>query len=256
MSTEFELFKGTNFSDLMRDIYHNSKKKSRQIDSLIKNLEPMIKNTGDATVVVPMIKDYLEVSVKNDDALVELAAVVQRIISANSKDDDGNERFIASSSRLFTTAERNYSTFKKEVVSVLAGLSSFDSLLRFAKKLVLYVDARSMLFLRAVKASSPILMRFALAISTYELEIIHIPGKDHILPDILSRSLEPNCEPPVSPMSEQEATTILEQLTLPDGFKINKETLEPLEYHLFGTVFLISSNPFQRQLKFPLTLIH
>jgi len=91
MSTEFELFKGTNFSDLMRDIYHNSKKKSRQIDSLIKNLEPMIKNTGDATVVVPMIKDYLEVSVKNDDALVKLAAVVQRIISANSKDDADNE---------------------------------------------------------------------------------------------------------------------------------------------------------------------
>ena len=51
----------------------------------------MIKNTGDATVVVPMIKDYLDVSVKNDDALIKLAAVVQRIISANSKDDDGNE---------------------------------------------------------------------------------------------------------------------------------------------------------------------
>jgi len=91
MSTEFELFKGTNFSDLMRDIYHNSKKKARQIDQLIKSLEPMIKNTGDATVVVPMIKDYLEVSVKNDDALIKLAAVVQRIISANSKDDDSNE---------------------------------------------------------------------------------------------------------------------------------------------------------------------
>jgi gas vesicle protein len=91
MSQEFELFKGTNFSDLMRDVYHNSKKKSRQIDTLIKNLEPMIKNIGDATVIVPLIKDYLEVSVKNDDALVKLAAVVQRLVTANSKDDEGNE---------------------------------------------------------------------------------------------------------------------------------------------------------------------
>jgi len=91
MSNEYELFKGTNFSDLMRDIYHNSKKKSRQIDGLIKELQPLISNTGDATVIVPMIKDYLEVSVKNDDALVKLAAVVQRIISATSRDDDGNE---------------------------------------------------------------------------------------------------------------------------------------------------------------------
>ena len=91
MSTEFELFKGTNFSDLMRDVYHNSKKKSRQIDVLIKELQPLVKNIGDATVIVPLIKDYLEVSVKNDDALVKLAAVVQRIISANNKEEDGNE---------------------------------------------------------------------------------------------------------------------------------------------------------------------
>ena len=91
MSTEFELFKGTNFSDLMKDIYHNSKKKSRQIDGLIKELQPLIKNTGDATVLVPMIKDYLEVSVKNDDALVKLAAVVQRLVSATNKDSEENE---------------------------------------------------------------------------------------------------------------------------------------------------------------------
>ena len=91
MSNEFELFKGTNFSDLMRDIYHNSKKKSRQIDGLIKELQPLISNAGDATVIVPMIKDYLEVSVKNDDALVKLAAVVQRLVTATSKDDDSNE---------------------------------------------------------------------------------------------------------------------------------------------------------------------
>ena len=84
MSTEFELFNGTNFSDLMRDIYHNSKKKDRQIQGLIKELQPLIKNVGDATVLVPMIKDYLEVSVKNDDALIKLAAVVQRIISASN----------------------------------------------------------------------------------------------------------------------------------------------------------------------------
>ncbi len=116
MSAEFELFKGTNFSDLMRDIYHNSKKKSRQIDSLIKNLEPMIKNTGDATVIVPMIKDYLEVSVKNDDALVKLAAVVQRLVTANSKDDDGNEFGLSDEERkqLLAEAEAEIEKLKPE----------------------------------------------------------------------------------------------------------------------------------------------
>ena len=115
MSQEFELFKGTNFSDLMRDVYHNSKKKSRQIDLLIKNLEPMIKNIGDAAVIVPMIKDYLEVSVKNDDALVKLAAVVQRLVSANSKDDDGNEFGLSEEERkrLLEEAEEEIKNIKE-----------------------------------------------------------------------------------------------------------------------------------------------
>lgn len=88
---DFELFQGTSFSDLMKDVYHNSKKKSRQIDSLIQDLKPLIKNIGDATIIAPLLKDYLEVSVKNDDALVKLAAVVQRLVTASGKDDDGNE---------------------------------------------------------------------------------------------------------------------------------------------------------------------
>ena len=116
MSSEFELFQGTNFSDLMRDIYHNSKKKSRQIDSLIKELQPLIQNTGDATVIVPMIKDYLEVSVKNDDALVKLAAVVQRLVSATSKDDDGNEFGLTEDERkrLIEEAESEITKLKTE----------------------------------------------------------------------------------------------------------------------------------------------
>jgi hypothetical protein len=84
---DFELFKGTTFSDLMKDVYHNSKKKSRQIDSLIQQLEPLVRNVSDATLIVPMIKDYIEVSVKNDDALVKLASIVQRLVNTNSKED-------------------------------------------------------------------------------------------------------------------------------------------------------------------------
>jgi hypothetical protein len=92
MSADYELFKGTTFSDLMRDVYHNSKKKSRQIDTLIQELQPLVKNVGDATVIVPLIAEYLEVSVKNDDALVKLASIVQRLVSASSKgDEEGNE---------------------------------------------------------------------------------------------------------------------------------------------------------------------
>ena len=126
MSNEYELFNGTNFSDLMRDIYHNSKKKGRQIDSLIKELQPLIKNTGDATVIVPMIKDYLEVSVKNDDALVKLAAVVQRLVTATSKDDDGNEFGLTEEerSRLIEEAESEIEKIKTDQIEETPNVDS------------------------------------------------------------------------------------------------------------------------------------
>jgi len=73
-----EIFKGKTFSGLMEDIYTNSIKKEKQITSLIKDLQPMIKSIGDATVVVPIIKEYLEVAVKNDEHLIKMAAIVQR----------------------------------------------------------------------------------------------------------------------------------------------------------------------------------
>jgi hypothetical protein len=85
MDFDIEIFKGKKFSDLMKDIYANSSKKDRQINMLIAELRPLIKNVGDATVIVPLIKEYLEVGVKNDEHLVKLAAVVQRLVSTNNR---------------------------------------------------------------------------------------------------------------------------------------------------------------------------
>jgi hypothetical protein len=113
MSTEFELFKGKSFSDLMSDIYHNSKKKERQINTLIQELQPLIKNLGDATVIVPLIKEYLEVSVKNDDALVKLAAIVQRLVTSGNKPGD------ESSGGEFGLSEEEKAALLKEAESTL-----------------------------------------------------------------------------------------------------------------------------------------
>ena len=85
-----ELFKGKTFSDIMSDVYNNSKKKDRQLKLLIAQLEPLVKNLSDATVIVPLIKEYMEVSIKNDDQIVKLAAIVQRMMKdANSGDEGG-----------------------------------------------------------------------------------------------------------------------------------------------------------------------
>jgi len=92
MDKDSILFGDKKFSDLLQDIYNNTKKKELQITALIDQLKPMIRNMTDASMMVPLIKEYLEVSVKNDDNLVKLTAIVQRLLIAGAKTnntDDG-----------------------------------------------------------------------------------------------------------------------------------------------------------------------
>ena len=82
------LFDDKSFGDLLKEIHGNQKKKAKQLASLIAELRPLVQSLGDATVVVPLIKEYMEISVKNDDQLIKMAAIVQRLSSgaANSGD--------------------------------------------------------------------------------------------------------------------------------------------------------------------------
>jgi len=78
-------FKDKSFSDLLEDVYDNVKTKRSQIDTLIKELQPFMKNIGDAAVIVPLIKEYMEVAVKNDEHIVKVVAVLQRLISTGMR---------------------------------------------------------------------------------------------------------------------------------------------------------------------------
>ena len=83
------LFDDVSFSDLLKDIHGNQKKKAKQLAQLISELKPLVQSLGDATVVVPLIKEYMEISVKNDDALIKMAAIVQRLSTGTTSSGDG-----------------------------------------------------------------------------------------------------------------------------------------------------------------------
>jgi len=89
MNTEFEIYKGKSFQSLCRDIIENSSGKKVQLDILVSELREKIKTPNDAIVVVPLIKDYLEIGIKNDEQLVKLASVVQRIMTNSSDENIG-----------------------------------------------------------------------------------------------------------------------------------------------------------------------
>jgi hypothetical protein len=83
------IFDDKSFSDILKEIHKNQTKKSKQLASLIAELRPLITSLGDATVVVPLIKEYMEISVKNDDQLIKMAAIVQRLSTGVTNNGDG-----------------------------------------------------------------------------------------------------------------------------------------------------------------------
>ena len=82
------IFGKKTFSDILEEIYQNQKKRDAQVVALILELKPLVQEIGDATLIVPLIKEYMEIGVKNDDALIKMATIVQRALQ-NQNDDGG-----------------------------------------------------------------------------------------------------------------------------------------------------------------------
>jgi hypothetical protein len=85
MSADFELFPGKNLGGLFKDIYDNQQTKKLRISELIAEMRKLIRHSGDMAVMGPIIRDLIDSSIKNDDSLVKMAAIVQRIIGAQHK---------------------------------------------------------------------------------------------------------------------------------------------------------------------------
>ena len=88
MSLDFDLYEGKKYSDLVKDIVKNHKSKQNQIKALTEQLVDMVSEPGDAVVIVPLIKGYLDSDIKNDEALVKLAQILQKA-SQNGEEANG-----------------------------------------------------------------------------------------------------------------------------------------------------------------------
>ena len=91
LDLDFEIYKGKKYSSLLKDIVLNCEDRNDTLHSLIDDLKAMVKSPGDAQLIIPMIRDYFDVVVKNDEQLVKLAGIIQRLLSSNtSGEEDSN----------------------------------------------------------------------------------------------------------------------------------------------------------------------
>tara|TARA_R110001592_G_scaffold134722_1_gene350574 strand:+ start:453 stop:824 length:372 start_codon:yes stop_codon:yes gene_type:complete len=86
--SSIKLFGKKNFADLLKEIHTNQKDKEVQLRSLIEGLKPLITSPGEATMIVPLIKEYMELAIKNDDALIKMAGIVQRAMNSKAVDSE------------------------------------------------------------------------------------------------------------------------------------------------------------------------
>ena len=93
MSNDYEIFEGKTLSDVFKDIYDNSKTNKQQLEVLMKEVVGFIKDGDTAVQIIPMLKEYLEINVKNDEQLVKLATIVQRITAAERRSSESGDEF-------------------------------------------------------------------------------------------------------------------------------------------------------------------
>ena len=86
---ESNVFGKKKFSDILKEIYDNQKKKEQQITALIGELKPLINDIGDATLIVPLIKEYMELGIKNDEQLIKMATIIQRALATGKSEEEG-----------------------------------------------------------------------------------------------------------------------------------------------------------------------
>ena len=107
------IFGNKKFSDILSEIYDNQTEKKKQITGLISELKPLISDIGDATLIVPLIKEYLEIGVRNDEQLIKMATIVQRVVN-NSNSDDSTGITEAEKEELLAELDNIQNAYKAE----------------------------------------------------------------------------------------------------------------------------------------------
>jgi len=82
---DITLFGNTSLSDIFKQIHRNNKDTDKQINDLIDTLKPLASsNAGSAVMLMPTVKDLIDVNVKNNEQLIKMAGIAQRAATANA----------------------------------------------------------------------------------------------------------------------------------------------------------------------------
>lgn len=123
---DFEICPGKTFRGLCGDIISRSDAKKYQIDTLYSDLRQHIKDQASALNIVPQLKTLLETGIKNDEQLVKLAAIFQRLQSTQIEVTGGDGTGLSEEDK--AQLLREVDVVKKEIETLEVELPTTSSI--------------------------------------------------------------------------------------------------------------------------------
>lgn len=112
---KIEVFQGKTVADILQEAYTKTNTKDKAIDKLITTLAKLITNATDAALVAPLLVEYYEVGVKNDDMLLKIANVVQRFSKETTADKESAPSLLSDAEKAELLANAKHLTVRKAV---------------------------------------------------------------------------------------------------------------------------------------------
>ena len=123
MNNNFEIYDGLNFQDLCKEIVMRSTSKRDQLDTLLTDVRGHIKNINDAQVFLPHVKELLAVGIKNDEQLIKLATVVEKLQSTQLEASGGDTAGLSDEEKeqlVQAAASEKLKEIQKEIMAPLS----------------------------------------------------------------------------------------------------------------------------------------
>lgn len=105
-----------------------------------------------------------------------------------SQQDEDGEHVICYISRSLSRAEQKYSTTERECLAVIWACEKLRPYLE-GYKFTVITDHYSLIWLNNLQNPSGRITRWVLRLQQFDFEVIHRKGRDHIVPDLLSRTV-------------------------------------------------------------------
>lgn len=121
------IFDNKKLSDMFADVYKNTETKRAQINQYVTALVKFISTPEDAAVLGPVIKDFLEVNVRNDEHIVRLVQIAQRLVSINKVEssdvlsDEEKQQLLDNIKEDFNTVLTNQEKIQDEIDDLTFG---------------------------------------------------------------------------------------------------------------------------------------